>query len=54
MRRYEDFRKKNSQLYIGVNPFKLTNIKDIFEGVYPDSPDNGRITIIKFGNKNIF
>lgn len=49
MRRYEDFRKKNAFLYKGVDPFNLKSPGAIFEGVIPDSPDNGRVYIINFG-----
>lgn len=52
MMRYEDFRVENVQLYKGFNPFKVRSTCGIFEGLVPDSPDNGRITIMNFGKWN--
>ncbi|XP_052742406.1 alpha-tocopherol transfer protein [Bicyclus anynana] len=48
MIRYEDLRKKYPHLY-DCNPFCLDRVKDVYGGTLPDSPTNGRITIMRFG-----
>ncbi|CAG9130098.1 unnamed protein product [Plutella xylostella] len=47
--RYEDFRKKNSSLYQGVECFKLNKLKHVYAGMLPENPVNGRITLMRFG-----
>ncbi|XP_034833567.1 clavesin-1-like [Maniola hyperantus] len=48
MVRYEDFRKKNPHLY-DCNPFSLDRVKEVYVATLPDSPCNGRITLMRFG-----
>lgn len=51
--RYEDFRKKNSSLYQGVECFKLNKLKHVYAGMLPENPVNGRITLMRFGKKKL-
>ncbi|CAG4935845.1 unnamed protein product [Colias eurytheme] len=52
MVRYEEFRRKNSYLY-DCNAFGLQKVKHVYGGTLPDSPDNGRITLMRFGRWNV-
>lgn len=48
MVRYEDFRRKNIYLY-HCNAFDLHRVKEVYGGTLPESPVNGRITLMRFG-----
>ncbi|XP_047506409.1 clavesin-1-like [Pieris napi] len=48
MVRYEDFRRKNAYLY-DCSAFGLQKVKNVYAGTLPDSPENGRITLMRFG-----
>ncbi|KAM3965436.1 clavesin-1-like [Aphomia sociella] len=48
MVRYEDFRRKNAHLY-ECEPFDLQKVKYVYGGVLPESPEHGRITLMRFG-----
>lgn len=48
MLRYEQFRRKNAYLY-DCNIFGLQKVKYVYGGTLPDSPVNGRITLMRFG-----
>lgn len=48
MVRYEDFRRKNAYLY-DCEAFALQKVKHVYGGVLPESPDNGRIILMRFG-----
>lgn len=48
MVRYEDFRRKNAYLY-DCSAFGLQKVKHVYGGTLPESPDNGRITLMRFG-----
>lgn len=48
MVRYEDFRQKNIYLY-HCNAFDLHRVKNVYGGTLPESPVNGRITLMRFG-----
>lgn len=48
MVRYEQFLQKNSYLY-NCNAFGLEKVKNVYAGAFPDSPENGRITFMRFG-----
>ncbi|CAK1542023.1 unnamed protein product [Leptosia nina] len=51
MIRYEDFRRKNAYLY-DCSAFGLQSVKNVYGGTLPDSPVNGRITLMRFGRWN--
>ncbi|XP_013169720.1 PREDICTED: alpha-tocopherol transfer protein-like isoform X2 [Papilio xuthus] len=48
MIRYEEFRSKNSYLY-DCSAFGLQKVKHVYGGTLPESPVNGRITLMRFG-----
>lgn len=48
MVRYEDFQRHNAYLY-DCEAFDLTRVKHVYAGVLPESPDNGRIILMRFG-----
>ncbi|KAG6457641.1 alpha-tocopherol transfer protein [Manduca sexta] len=48
MVRYEEFRHKNAYLY-NCDAFGLQKVKDVYGGTLPESPDNGRIILMRFG-----
>lgn len=48
MVRYEDFRHKNAYLY-DCDAFALQKVKHVYGGVLPESPNNGRIILMRFG-----
>ncbi|XP_004925625.1 clavesin-1 [Bombyx mori] len=48
MVRYEDFRQKNAYLY-NCDPFGLQRVKNVYGGTLPESPENGRIVLMRFG-----
>ncbi|CAH0588206.1 unnamed protein product [Chrysodeixis includens] len=48
MVRYEDFQRQNAYLY-DCEAFDLTRVKHVYAGVLPESPDNGRIILMRFG-----
>ncbi|XP_072938187.1 clavesin-1-like [Epargyreus clarus] len=52
MVRYEDFRRKNAYLY-ECRAFGLKSVKKVYAGTFPDSPVNGRITLMRFGRWDV-
>ncbi|KAI5643878.1 CRAL/TRIO domain-containing protein [Phthorimaea operculella] len=48
MVRYYQFRMKNAYLY-ECSAFGLQKVKHVYGGTMPDSPENGRITLMRFG-----
>ncbi|XP_068622544.1 clavesin-1-like [Battus philenor] len=48
MVRYEEFRRKNDYLY-HCSAFGLQKVKNVYGGTIPESPVNGRITLMRFG-----
>ncbi|XP_052752263.1 clavesin-2-like [Galleria mellonella] len=48
MVRYEDFRRKNAHLY-NCDPFELKKVKHVYAGTLPESPEHGRLILMRFG-----
>lgn len=48
MVRYEDFRRKYAYLY-HCDPFALHKVKNVYAGVLPENPENGRVILMRFG-----
>ncbi|XP_049871713.1 clavesin-1-like [Pectinophora gossypiella] len=51
MVRYEQFKQNYAYLY-DCNAFGLQKVKNVYGGTMPDSPENGRITLMRFGRWN--
>ncbi|XP_035447389.1 clavesin-1 [Spodoptera frugiperda] len=52
MVRYEQFRRENAYLY-DCDPFNLVLVRDVYAGVLPESPDHGRIILMRFGRWDV-
>lgn len=48
MVRYEHLRKNYAYLY-DCEAFGLHKVKNVYGGVIPESPEHGRVTLMKFG-----
>ncbi|KAJ0174970.1 hypothetical protein K1T71_009111 [Dendrolimus kikuchii] len=48
MVRYEEFRSKYAYLY-QCDPFALQKVKNVYAGILPENPDNGRVILMRFG-----
>ncbi|CAH0399357.1 unnamed protein product [Chilo suppressalis] len=48
MVRYEVFRRQNPEIY-HCDAFALREVRNVYSGIYPESPEYGRIIIMNFG-----
>lgn len=50
--RYEQFRRQNAYLY-DCDAFALQKVKNVYGGILPESPTNGRIILMRFGRWDV-